>query len=134
MATWLQPVVKSMVLCEDVLPGPEGTDNLHLMNTFTAIRPQSFPPFPHLFPQLCVFLELTDAEGEAPVWVLARHAESDREVFGSGSYSVSFPDQLHVVRAVFRLQDCRFPKPGLYSIEFFCDGQCVADHRLALEG
>src|SRR5436309_15863323 len=60
-AAMLLPIPKSMVLCHDVLPGPEGTGNVHLMNVFGAVRPRFDPPFPYRLPRLCVFLQLTDA-------------------------------------------------------------------------
>ncbi len=52
----MMPIAKSMILCQEVLPGPEGTGNVHPMNVFGAIRPRSDPPFPYRMPQMCVFM------------------------------------------------------------------------------
>ncbi len=47
---WL-PAAKTMIVCEDVLPGPEHTGNVHLMNVFSGIKPKGNPPFPHRQPR-----------------------------------------------------------------------------------
>jgi hypothetical protein len=132
MATWLRPVVKSMVVCEDVLPGPEGTGNVHLMNVFSSIRPRAEPLFPHRHPQVCVFLQLTDAEGRALGQIIARQQSSGSAVFGSARHVINFRDRLQVKWALFRLQDCPFPEPGLYSIEFHCAGRWLFEQSVAL--
>jgi hypothetical protein len=134
MATWLQPVAKSMILCEDVLPGPPGTANVHLMNVFSAIRPRSTPPYPFRLAQLCVFLQLTDAEGEAPGQIVARRAESDHVLFASQKNHIRFEDRLQSKWVLFRITDCPFPGPGLYFIEFHCADRWVADQPVFLVG
>jgi hypothetical protein len=90
----LLPVAKAMILCQDVLPGPEGTGNVHLMNVFGAIRPRSDPPFPYWLPQLCVFLQLTDAAGEVPGRIVGRRADQDVPVFASPEHPIVFTGRL----------------------------------------
>lgn len=132
MPTWLQPVAKTMLLCQDVLPGPEGTDNVHLMNVCSSIRSRSDPPFPYRLPRLCVFLQLTDAEGEAPGYMLVRQADSDRVVFKSVEHLIRFRDRLQLKWTLFHIIDCPFPDPGLYLVEFYFEGRWVVDFRLLL--
>src|SRR5262245_59601941 len=103
-----------------------------MIDVFEAIRPRTHPPFPYLFPQLCVFLQLTDAEGEGPAWVSVRPAETDTEVFRSPQHRIQFPDRLHLQRTIFRLRRCCFPSRGLYFVEFYLDGQWIADRTLKL--
>jgi hypothetical protein len=134
MPTWLQPVAKTMLLCHDVLPGPAGTGNVHLMNVCSSIRSRSDPPFPYRLPQLCVFLELTDVEGEAPGYIMVRQADSDWVVFQSEEHRIQFQDRLQVKWALFRITDCPFPDPGIYLVEFYLDGRWVVDYRLNLKG
>ena len=127
MAPWLQPVVKSIVLCDDVMPGPPGTENVHLMNVFSAIRPTRVPPFPYRLTQACVFLQLTDAEGRIEVQIIVKHLESDQIVFASSEHLIDFEHRLQAKWVLFRLRDCPLPDPGLYCIEFHCNGQWVTD-------
>jgi hypothetical protein len=65
------PEVKPLVLCEDVLTTP-GRENAHLINVFTIIRSRMSPPFPYRKPLICVYAQLSDAEGEVPSWVEVR--------------------------------------------------------------
>jgi hypothetical protein len=133
MALWLQPIVKSMILCEDVVPGPAGTGNVHLMNVFSAIRPTSELAFPFLLRQLCVFLQLTDAEGVAAGRIVARAADTDAVVFWSDEHSIRFAQRLQLKWVSFRLKDrCVFPEPGVYFIEFHLDGRWFAEQPLHL--
>jgi hypothetical protein len=134
MAVWLDPVVKSMILCEDVLPGPEGTENVHLMNVFSAIRPREVPSSPYRLRQLCVFLQLTDAEGHTSGHIVGRHAGSDRTVFASPRHDIQFEDRLQMKWVVFRLLNCPFPDAGLYWIEFHCDGRWLAEQSVLFLG
>ena len=122
MAEKLLPVVKSMVLCEDALPGPAGTGNVHLMNVFSNIRPRSEPAFPYHLAQLCVFLQLTDVEGQAPGHILGYHPDSGRIVLSSTRHPIQFRDRLQVKWVVFRLKDCSFPEGGVYWMSFISTG------------
>ena len=123
----LLPGAKAMVLCEDVLPGPEGTGNVHLMNVFSTVRPRGESPFPYRLPQLSVFLALTDASGQLPGRILARRADDDEPVFASPEHVIAFAGRLQVKWVVFRLADCPLPSPGRYVVEFYCRGQLVCD-------
>ena len=134
MENRLSPVVRAMVLSEDVLPGTDATGNVHLINVFGAIRPRCDPPFPYCFPKLCVFLQLSDAQGTASGRILGRSAASGSVVFASNDHPIHFRDRLQVKWVVFRLQDCYFPEPGVYWIEFYCDGRWIADQTVQLRG
>jgi hypothetical protein len=134
MAQRLLPSVKSMILCKDVLPGPEGTGNVQLMNVFSEIRPQGEPAFPYRLPELCVFLQLTDAEGQIHGRVVACQADSGEIAFSSKDHLIHFRDRLQVKWVLFRIKDCPFPEPGLYWKEFHCGGRWLADQTVTLLG
>jgi hypothetical protein len=93
MALILLPVVKSLILCEDVLPGPAGTGNVHLMNVFGSIRPATFP---HRHRQFCVFLQLVDAVGTINGRVVVSRAETDEARFFTPTHPIPFLDRLQV--------------------------------------
>jgi hypothetical protein len=130
MASWLNPIAKTILLCEDVLPGPAGTGNVHLMNVFSALRPRSNPSFPLRLPKMSVFLQLTDAEGEAFGKVVVREIDSDEALFGSADHRIQFDDRLHVKWLLFRLNNCVFPSPGIYLVEFYFADRLIVDYRL----
>ncbi len=132
MAEWLQPLIKSMILCEDVLPGPAGSGNVHLMNVFGAIQPSAGSAFPYRFSQLCVFLQLTDAEGEGGGSIKIRSAEDDQLVFTTAEHRIQFADRLQLKWVLFRIKDCTFPASGVYFIEFYLDGRWIVDRAVRI--
>jgi len=98
------------------------------MGVFNAVRPRAEPAFPHRHPEFSVFLQLTDAEGDATGRITARKADSDRLVFASQAQPIQFVDRLQVKWVRFRLRDCPFPEPGLYWIQFYCAGELLASN------
>ena len=119
-----------MLLCDDVLHGPEGTGNVHLMNVFTAIRPRS--GFPHVQGGFTIFLQCVGGVGEMALRILVRSGTTDEPVFGSAERRVPIRDRLQPVRVVFRFENCWFPSAGVYFVEGYCNGQWIADQRLQL--
>lgn len=133
MSEPILPVVKSMVLCEDVLPGPDATGNVHLMNVFTAITPRTHPQYPLLFPQICVFLQITDHQGAHQGQIRVRNLSTDRLVFGSSMHQIELESRLQLKLILFRIRNCPFPESGIYSVEFYWDGIWITDWRLQLK-
>ena len=134
MAVPIVPVSKAMVLCEDVLAGHPATQNVHLINVFSSIRPRDLLAFPYTLPQLCVFLQLSDASGEGIGRIVARSAQDGRIIFASPGHPIRFHGRTSPTWVLFRLQDCRFLEPGLYWIEFYCDDRFVSDQSLRVSG
>ncbi len=133
MPNWLLPIVKSIVLCEDVLPGPKETGNVHLINAFSAIRPRGEFPFPYHPTKFCIFLELTDAEGAGNGWVAIRDAATDEIIFSGGEHAIHFEHRLRIKRVNFAIKGCVFPAPGLHLIEFFLQDQWIVDRPLEIK-
>lgn len=127
----LPPVVRHMVLCDDVQQGPSGKHNV--MGVTSFIRSEAEPPYPHSHPLLCVFLLLTIGRGTGSVRILVRHAASGEEIAGTSLRTLNFPrDPLQVHSLVFRVLGCRSPEPGLYYVEFEVDGKPIATEPLLL--
>jgi hypothetical protein len=133
MKSPILPVVKPLILCEDVIHDP-GTDNIHLVGMFTRIRPRASPPFPYRMPRFCVFVQLSDAQGVLPGWIEIEEASSQRTVMRTASHPLAFPDRRSIQRFLFRIEQCPFPRPGVYWVQFYCDGTLLADHVLNLVG
>jgi hypothetical protein len=56
----LTPVVRYLIVCEDVLRDPRNPNRLTLVNLISTIQSLSDPPFPCRYPELCVYVQLTD--------------------------------------------------------------------------
>jgi hypothetical protein len=127
----LVPEAKPLLLCEEVVSDPN-SGNVHLVGLFTAIRPQSQPPYPHRHPSFCVFVQLSDAVGELPSYLEIIEASSDEVIFRTATHQLVFPRRRFILRAIFRLRNCLFPRPGVYWIQLYCNGQFLTDYPLRL--
>jgi Family of unknown function (DUF6941) len=127
----LPPQAKTMILCDDLLKVP-ATDKVHLIGVFNAIRPRGEPPFPYRCPEFCVFLQLTDTEGEGLGSITTCMGATDRVVFASQDQPIEFLDRLQVKWVLFRIRNCPFPEPGLYWVQFHFAGQLLTEQRLRL--
>lgn len=133
MNSIFQPVVKSLLVCQEVLRDERG--NLHLLGVFEKIR-RSFsgPPSPgYTYPQLCIVAAITDMAGESTARVRVASASDDSVVFSSTTASVSIQERLQVKWVVFRLRNCPFPSAGVYFFQLQWNGEVQAELRLPVE-
>ena len=127
----IAPVVRHMLLCDDVVELPAGSGKVTLVGLVTNIESRLEPTFPLIHPSLCVYVQMTNGRGRADVQVLIRQVDSDRVVSGIRPRAVDFPTQpLRVHGMLFRILDCAFPTPGLYQVEFRVGDQVLAHEPL----
>ena len=63
----LLPVVRHLLVCEDLIYDPANPQQLTIRNLLGNIRSVSHPPYPLLYPQLCVYVQLTECRGAGEV-------------------------------------------------------------------
>ena len=51
----------------------------------------------------------------------------------SSTHTLVFPDRDTLVEMALTMKDVRFPGPGIYLVELYCDAQWVADTTLLLQ-
>lgn len=128
----IKPVVRYMLLCEDWRLEPAASRRIVIYGLLTSIRPHT-PHYPFVQPQLCVFLSLTDGYGRAEAKVVCRDDETERPVFETRPQTVAFgPDPSAVGAVSFRMRDCFFPKSGMYTVQFWYDGELLESRPLRL--
>lgn len=129
----LQPTVRYIILCENVQADPRHPRRVTLVGLISAIRSLEQPPYPLLYPEICVFLQLTECRGLAQGRVELQHADSGEVVFRSRTRSVPFgSDPLEVIGVTFRIRNCLFQQPGLYWVQFWYNEQLLAQQPLLL--
>src|SRR5438552_4490917 len=101
----VQPTVRYLIICEDVQTDPDNPRRVTLVGLISAIRSIEQPPFPLLYQEICVFLQLTECRGTAEGRVEIRHADSDQVLFRTQTRTVPFGnDPLEVFGATFRIR------------------------------
>jgi uncharacterized protein DUF6941 len=127
------PVVRYLILCEDVQTDPDNPRRVTLVGLLSTMRSLEEPPFPLLYRELCVFLQMTECRGPADGRVEIRQADSAQVVFRSRTRTIPLgSDPLEVVGFVFRIRNCLFPAPGLYWVQFWYNGEVLAQQPLVL--
>jgi hypothetical protein len=82
MTASIDPVVRLMVVCDDVAPNtdnPNKTDLRGVLSTLTVDPDESFPA---VLEQMCVFLIMTSGRGTGRGQIVVVAAETDAPVFG----------------------------------------------------
>jgi hypothetical protein len=129
-ARWLVPDIviptaRAAFLCLHVTEAEAGT--VHFGWVFDAIRPESYP---HTVPAVCVAVQLVNGLGDVPVRASMIEYNAEGEAvrrLRTEPTVISFPDRLTLHRAVLRLTNCVFTRPGFWVAELECGGEVVAD-------
>lgn len=129
----LNPVVRYMILCQDWGLDPENPLRLNVYGLVTTIQSLETPPYPLLYGDLCVLLMLTEGRGTGAGQIRCIYEGPAEMVFTSAVHPIRFGnDPLDVVGVPFRIQACRFPTAGLYSVQFWYNDERLAERPLRL--
>jgi hypothetical protein len=129
----VHPTVRYLIVCEDVQTDSENPRRVTLAGLISAIRSLEQPPFPLFYPEICVYLQLTECRGPADGRIEIRHADSGQVVFRTRTRTIPFvSDPLEVAGVTFRLRNCFFQEPGLYWVQFWYNELMIAQQPLLL--
>src|SRR5438105_2493678 len=116
MPALIDPVVRLMAVCERAVPDPQDPHKIDLRGLVSAVVVDPAAGFPIRVPQLSVYVLMTGGRGVGHAEIVVVDADTDTPQFASGRHEIKFgSDPLVVVARSFRLLNCPFPSPGLYS-------------------
>jgi hypothetical protein len=122
-----------MILCEDWGTDPQNPRRVSIHGLLSNIRSLDQPPYPLLYQELCVFLALTEGRGTGTAQIICVFEDTGQKIFETPQRQVAFgADPLEVVGLPFRIRDCRFPYPGMYSIQFWYNDEKMEERPLLL--
>jgi hypothetical protein len=119
------PVAQALYLCDGHVGFPGGKTDL--IGLFNSIHTASVP---HVQKHMVVFARLNQGLGQVSFYVDVRFAPTQQLVHVSHTHVLVFPDRDTVVEMALTLRGVRFPQPGIYLVELFCEAQWVADARI----
>jgi hypothetical protein len=129
----VHPVVRYLIVCEDVEVDPDNPRRITLVGLIGSIHALEQPGYPLLHQELCVFLQLTECRGAAEGRIEIQHADSGQVVFRTRTRTIPFGnDPLEVVAVTFRIRNCLFQDPGLYWVQFWYNDQMIEQQPLML--
>lgn len=129
----VDPVVRYMILCEDWDTDPQNRRRVNILGLLSNIHSVERPGYPLLCERLCVLLILTEGRGAGTAEIVCVFEESGRRVFKTPPRQVVFRgDPLDIVGVSFRIQNCRFPTSGMYSVQFWYNNKKLDERPLRL--
>jgi hypothetical protein len=128
----VKPVVRYMLLCEDWKVDPDNNRRISIIGLITNIRSSDDPPYPLLYPEMCVFLGLTEGRGRGEIRVNCFFEENQKVVFDLARNIAFGPDPLEVSGILFRFRNILFPQAGVYSVQVWYDGELLDERTLRL--
>jgi len=129
----INPVIRHLLLCDDVRPDPDHPEKLNIYGLFSRITSQLTLAYPLRHPEMCVLLQFANGRGSGEAKIVVRAADTGEVVFTSRAHRLVLPaDPLGILGATFRLKDCPLPRAGLYWVEFMWKERELAQEPLEL--
>lgn len=129
----IQPVVRYMIPCEDWHVEADNPRRITIVGLISYIDSLDDPPYPLLLHEICVFLLLTGGRGNGRAKIRCIFEESGQTAFETPWRSIEFgPDPVDIANFGFRIHDCPFPRAGVYSIQFWFDGELIEERPIKL--
>ena len=131
MTLVLKPSARNMVVCEDVATDDRWPGKAILVGPVSWIRWPEEETEQVTLPTLCVYLVLSGGRGTGRVRISCINEETEAELFPLQEMTLSFEgrDPSRPYTGVVRLNDCEFPKPGIYVVRFLFENEEV-EHRI----
>jgi len=116
------PFARPLFLCEDFVRRERG--KMDFLGAYHAVSPRKYP-----FTQdwMCVVAHLSGGLGTVNTYIDIREAETDSLIHTSIPREIVLPSRDYLIRLTHRFQSVRFPKPGIYLVELYCEHECIAD-------
>jgi hypothetical protein len=131
----LLPIVRHMLVCEDIPVDPANPQRVTIVNPLSSVRSQSQPPFPLRLRKLCVYVQLTECRGAAEVRLQIEPEDTQTAIFRTVSRRASFGNNpLQVFHMSLRIPGCTFPSAGLYWVQLCYNNMVIFQEPLRVEG
>jgi hypothetical protein len=124
------PVVRQFVLCDTIARDPENPRKINAYGLLVRVRSLD-GRYPTLCKLLTSYLSLSNGRGKGVGQVVAVRVETGEECWATTAQDLDFGANPLAVHALsFRMENCLFPAPGPYAIEFRYNGVAVAEQTL----
>jgi len=131
MTPGVVPVVRYLIVCENVLRDVHDASRYSLVGLLSALRFPAGTSFPLRAPDFCVFLQLTGCRGPASGRVEVALADSEELAHRGADQHLPFgTDPLAVFHLTVRVRQCTFPRTGLYWVRFRYNKEILAQQPL----
>jgi hypothetical protein len=127
----IPPVIRHMLLCEDVSPNRVNPRKLNVFGLLSTLRSSGDPPLYPVVAQFCVYLLMAGGRGEGFLRIVISFAETAEVIYMGQEHPIAFEaDPLKVHAASVRVSRCEFPFSGLYWVELWYNGEVLCTEPL----
>jgi hypothetical protein len=127
------PVVRTMIVCGDILVDPKDSKRVTLVNLIGTIKSSGEPRFPVRQEELCVFVELAECRESGDAFIAICQADTEEKIFTTRRRKIPAPSNvLESLGLRFRIKSCRFPAAGLYWVQFIYNDRLLSERPLLL--
>ncbi len=132
MSAVIPPAVLSMILCEEVVRDPQRPGRPTAAGLLWFLGWPDGLTTPLHLERLVVLLILTDGRGIGRGRIACINEETGQPIFGSEEETINFRDKSPALPfgKMFTLQDCRFPVPGAYQVQFVFEDEVISRQPL----
>ncbi len=124
----IDPIVRHMILADNVSTDSRTPPKIGVHGLIQIVHLTEPVRYPATISTLCVLLVLAGGRGKGIGQIIAVDSESDQPLFGSLSHEITYsPDPLEPVTVVFRINECKIPEQGMYWIQFWHNGNRLAE-------
>ena len=125
----IDPVPLAMIVCEafyrDLASGKSS-----ILGVFSDVESAEFPV--HIS-QFCVFVVLTDAEGDIELRLVLVDVDEEDEPIYDRPRTVRFRDKLSVSELLWQLDDVVFPSPREYRLQLYAGKSLIVERRILVK-
>jgi hypothetical protein len=124
------PIVKVMLLCNDVRPNDDEPNQHDIIGTLTTLWSNT-GSFPIIRRKFCVYLLMTNGRGTGTAHIACVHEDTGLTVWRTALRSLDLGDDPLAIHVDFyRMGDVIFPLPGVYRFEYWYNKSVIAIQSL----
>jgi hypothetical protein len=125
------PIVRYMIVCDDILTDPERPGKPMLVGLICLLAPDTEPPYPFWLSQMCVLLILAEGRGTGTCELRLIFEETGEVVWQTKRLPIAFgPDPVALRGVIFRDHQVPFPARGVYIVQFWYNDQMLAQQTI----
>src|SRR6516162_10083917 len=122
----VKPVAKCVYVCGDVIFDAV-SGKVSLLYLWDAVRVPKEAKFPYVLNRVCVFVWWRDGFGKSVTRVDIVQASTGKAIRRTRNYPLNFEKRASSIYGQYRIENCRFPEPGYYHVEVYCENEFVDD-------
>ena len=128
MSNLSKPMGIAMIVCDEIIEDRH-TGKKTLVGLFSRIHAKKFPA---VHPKMNLFISFDNAKGHYHSAIrIIREKTSEIIAEAKGEIRVKSPVDVTEMNITFL--SLKFPNPGVYNIEFYCEDELVLQRRFVIE-